>query len=155
MKIAALIITVFLVGCSSTPRVESPAPAVKTVAIPSDDLELIIEALATPVVPTAITAEPVVEQPTVIEVQTPKTRYQKIAKVLTKVVGSAMSVADAASLSSDTKMEVRDSAGAVIGQKEEHHASFLDSLTKLIAILTSTLGVYVGWKKLRAPAEVA
>lgn len=178
IKYAALITTLFLVGCGSVPHVEeelkfedsnagtvtetvppaammAPPPPVSYPApvgtfAPAAAIELTEHT-------TAHAAKEIAEARTTVAKIASKLP-KKAANVLTEAAGSVMSVAEAATTSSNVKITEYDEKGNVIKVADEHRDSFmdflnkiLDSMTKLIGLGTGALGLYVGFQKLRNP----
>jgi hypothetical protein len=169
IKLAALLITVFLVGCSSVPHVEtvtdelvfensnagkealgSPPPMPVPMAPPPvenccrTNSQLLSQAFGQ-------TPEPVYTEGEGMSAPTaskPKVQH-KAAKFATRVVGSIMSAAQAATDSVETKIE-RDATGSVVKQEEViKHDSILGTLTKVVGLITGMFGLYVGAKNFK------
>jgi hypothetical protein len=166
IKLAALLITVFLVGCSSVPHVESvaeapiieykgggdgsvppppppmPAPVVENCCRTSS--QLLSQSFGQVPEPVYTEGEGM-SAPTASK---PKVQHEA-AKFVTRVVGSIMSAAQAATDSVETKIE-RDATGSVVKQEEViKHDSILGTLTKVVGLITGMFGLYVGAKNFK------
>jgi hypothetical protein len=85
-----------------------------------------------------------------------QSRERKKAKksVIANVVESVISTANAATKSESITI-VYDKTGEVQTKTVvENHDSLMGNFTKLIALLTGTLGLYIGFKKFREPVKV-
>jgi hypothetical protein len=167
IKLAALLITVFLVGCSSVPHVESvteapiieykgggdgavpppppPMPALVAENCCHTSSQLLAQAFGPTPEPVYIEGKGM-SAPTASK---PKVIQHKAAKIATVVVGSIMSAAQAATDSVETKIE-RDATGSIVKQEEViKHDSILGTLTKVVGLITGMFGLYVGAKNFK------
>ena len=153
-KLAVLSFTLILTGCGSVPHITEVAITSVMQEMPLAD-EVIVPS---PVAAMPTPAPPVISELGVKAIESipapaaiPSIEQHKIAKKMTALIGKVMSAAEAAT---ESKKEIvtYDATGLIASKViEVNQASTAERLAQLLALLTGTLGLYVGVKKFRHP----
>jgi hypothetical protein len=164
-KLVLIILATALTGCASVKvpqakidKIIADTPVAKTVVQP-----LMAPSPPPPVYPVAAMPSPITvaevvimpEPAPVIPAPPPKKKMSKTMTVAKKVVESLVAKA-AAATKGEVTTTIYDDAGKVKSKTVvENDESVLADLVKLVALLTGTLGLFVGWRNYRKPAVVA
>lgn len=170
-----LLLTLLLTGCGTTLRNDIQSEQAELASPPTTQLNLPAPAvkveIVTPTTPVLGQHGGVFfEQPTgsvlmltkpeqfereILQAEPVRKAQNKVANIVKKAVEKVVSGAEAAVVSTKVT-KTTDGEGNVVSVVEVKDTdSLLVGLGKLVALLTSTLGLYVGFKKLREPVRPA